>query len=495
MVLTMGSTIIAGFSGRTHDDYVEEFKQPDTQRLKLAADRLRRLHGERAVAVLNERGHQAAILAREVKKRRRHMPFRRLLREAPDVLLAVFPCWMASPLSVSQLVSADREYFDVVIFDEASQILPEDAVPALLRASQAIVAGDEHQLPPTTFFADGRDEEETEDEVVSGFESLLDLMAQFVQPSPLLWHYRSRDEALIAFSNKHIYSSSLITFPGPGGEPAIRHVLVEQPDDTDGQEESSSAEVRRVVELVLEHAQNRPQETLGVIAMGLRHAQRIQAALDDALRDHADLNGFFDETRPERFFIKNLERVQGDERDAIILSIGHGKDRSGRLLYRFGPLLMEGGERRLNVAITRARRRMTAVSSFTHQEMDDTKLRREGMRLLKLYLAYAASGGRHFGDRGPSEVPINPFEADIRDALQARGIPLVAQYGVSNYRIDFVAQHPKRPGEYVLAIECDGATYHSSPTARDRDRLRQQHLESPRLAFPSNLVDRLVHAA
>lgn len=257
----------------------------------------------------------------------------------------------------------------------------------------------------------------------------------------------------------------------------MTHVLVNQPVPRDGEEDSVTEEVRRVVALVEEHAATRPSESLGVITMGIAHQYRIQAALDAGARENADLAVFLDEGRSERFFVKNLERVQGDEREAIILSIGYGKDRSGRLPYRFGPLLYQGGERRLNVAITRARRRMTVVSSFSHLDMDPGRSNAAGVELLRLYLEFAASNGRNLGDRGISGEPLKVFEASVFDALTARGCPLLTQWGSSRYRIDLVAQHPRNPGRLVLAIECDGASYHSSPTARDRDRLRQQHLE------------------
>jgi very-short-patch-repair endonuclease len=297
-------------------------------------------------------------------------------------------------------------------------------------------------------------------------------------PWSLDWHYRSLDESLIAFSNRHIYGDRLITFPGAGGPPALFHVVVPFIPDQDGQEESSGAEVRRVVELVLKHATERPSETLGVIAMGIKHARRVEAAVDQALISRPYLEAFFAEDKSERFFVKNLERVQGDERDAIVLTIGYGKDRSGKLLYRFGPLNAKGGERRLNVAITRARQRMTVVSSFDHRDMDPDRTKARGTDLLRLYLEYAESRGKRFGDEGQVAFPENSFEADVQNALQSKGIELIPQYGVSKYRIDFVAKHPKRPGRLVLAVECDGASYHSAYTARDRDRLRQQHLEA-----------------
>jgi very-short-patch-repair endonuclease len=430
---------------------------------------------------MNGSADQTALVSREAEKKSRHLPLRKLLAEAPDVLTAICPCWMTSPLSVSQLLGAERRYFDVVIFDEASQVLPEDAVCAFLRASQAVVAGDQRQLPPTTFFVAGEDEDDEadEDNATAGFESVLDVIASFLTPWSLDWHYRSRDEALIAFSNHHIYGGRLITFPGPGGPPVLSHVLVPHIPGRDGDDESASPEVQRMVELVLEHAKKRPHETLGVIAMGITHARRVEAAIDYARLSRPDLDTFFDEARTERFFVKNLERVQGDERDAIILTIGYGKDRSGRLLYRFGPLNQNGGERRLNVAVTRARRRMTLVSSFDHNDMDPSRIRSGGgVDLLRLYLQYAATSGARLGDVGSTGVPLNAFEADVFDALSAKGLPLSPQWGASRYRIDLVARHPQRPGRFVLAIECDGASYHSAPTARDRDRLRQQNLEA-----------------
>ncbi|HZY58998.1 MAG TPA: AAA domain-containing protein [Candidatus Binataceae bacterium] len=470
----------AGFDGRVLDRFRQEFCRQDEERVQIAALRVRRAHAERALQAMNSFPDQDALVRREAAKKARHLPLRSLVTQAPDVLTALRPCWLASPLSVSELIPA-RHCFDVVLFDEASQVLPEDAVPALLRAGQAVVAGDPNQLPPTTFFEIGGDEDEEaqSESEAEGFESLLDQMIPVIaRPWSLDWHYRSLDEALIAFSNRHIYADRLITFPGPGGPPSMSHVAVPWAAGRDGQEESSAPEVRKVVELILRHAVERPGETLGVIAMGIKHSQQLQAALDQALASRPEVSAFFAEDRKERFFVKNLERVQGDERDAIILTIGYGKDRTGRLLYRFGPLLVKGGERRLNVAITRARRRMTVVSSFDHRDMDPDRSKARGVELLRLYLEYAASRGKLIGDAGETPFAPDSFEADVQAALQAKGIDLIPQYGVSRYRIDLVAKHPQRPGRLVLAIECDGASYHSAYTARDRDRLRQQHLEA-----------------
>lgn len=474
---------LASFNGRSHDTTADEFRRLDRHRLEITASRVRRAHAERAVEAMNRFPTQAQLVRSEASKKRRHLPLRTTVAQAPDVMTALRPCWMVSPLSVAELLPAST-HFDLVLFDEASQVLPEDAVCALLRGRRTVVAGDQHQLPPTTFFAGEVDDDEESGDAqaalgTSGFESILDSMCTFLEPWQLEWHYRSRDESLIAFSNRNIYGDRLITFPGTGGGAAVSHVRVEQAVARDGEEDSVSDEVRRVLDLVVEHAKARPGETLGVITMGIKHQDRILGALDSAIEADPQLATFLDESREERFFVKNLERVQGDERDAIILSIGYGKDRNGKLPYRFGPLLQEGGERRLNVAVTRARRRLTVVSSFSHLDMDPGRSTARGVELLRQYLEFAASEGRSLGDRGLSGgVPMNHFEASVYDALTAKGIPLLAQWGASRYRIDLVAQHPDEPGRFVLAIECDGASYHSAPTARDRDRLRQQQLEA-----------------
>lgn len=473
---------IRGFKGQTHTGYVEDFTRLDEERLAIAADRVRRSHGLNVIAAMNAHPDQQQLIKAEASKSRRHLPLRKVFAQAADVLTAVCPCWMASPLSVSQLLDGGKQYFDFVIFDEASQILPEDAVPAMLRGKGIVVAGDNKQLPPTTFFAAGEDDDYAQEEETStaeGFESLLDMMIPFVRSRYLDWHYRSRDESLINFSNHYLYHDRLVTFPGPGGPAVINHVLVKQELGIDGQEESANTEIRAVLDLIIDHARKRASETLGVITMGIRHMDRMQAALDRELERYPELHDFFDPNRSERFFIKNLERVQGDERDAIIISIGYGKDRAGNLPLRFGPLLSEGGRRRLNVAITRSRQRLTVVSSFSHLDIDISRVRPgSGVELLRDYLHYASSSGRRLGDAELTAVPLNDFEADIFDVLSEQGLKLVPQVGASQFRIDMVAEHPEKPGRFILAIECDGASYHSSYTARDRDRLRQQQLEN-----------------
>lgn len=468
---------IRGFVGSAHTGYVEDFRRLDSTRLQLAADRVRRAHAERTIAAMNKFPDQETLIRGEAAKTRRHKPLRKIFADATEVLTAVCPCWMASPLSVCQLISTTGT-FDYVIFDEASQVLPEDAVPAILRGKHVIVAGDNKQLPPSAFFS-AAEEDDDADGDATAYESLLDMMIPFVKGFHLNWHYRSRDESLISFSNHHIYDDRLVTFPGPGSTAAISHVFVDYVPSSDGQEDSSGAEVQKVVELVLHHARTTPGRTLGVITMGIKHANRIQAVLDKEMLRNPRLAEFFDTSRYERFFVKNLERVQGDERDVIILSVGYGKDRAGNLPLRFGPILSAGGRRRLNVAATRAKEQVIVVSSFVYSDINSTQVKPgTGLEFLKNYLQYASSGGTLLSHGELTNEPMNDFEADVYDALCAKGIEIVPQVGCSKYRIDLAASHPTQPGKFVLAIECDGATYHSSYTARDRDRLRQQQLEN-----------------
>jgi len=487
---------VGAFNGQALLRTVTQFGAADRAHIGSTAVRVRRAVAESATRTRDAYPKESDVIEHQARLKRGHLPVRQLFQAAPHVLGALRPCWAMSPLVVSQLLPAQR-CFDVVIFDEASQVTPADAVGALMRADRAVVAGDPRQLPPTSFFmtsGGGEDDEEAEAEALGvpagtrNMESILDVMGSLLPPPKgtrtLSWHYRSKDERLIAFSNAqpNLYDWALTTFPGVAGGECLSHTLVSFIPGRVGQEASVTDEVTRVVELVAEHAWARPEMSLGVIAMGIKHANRIQEALRQARLTDEDLDSFLDGTasaqqRKEPFFVKNLERVQGDERDAIILTIGYGKTADGRMLYRFGPVNNEGGERRLNVAITRARAHMTVVSSFSAADMDPARLRSEGAKMLGRYLEYAESGGSDLGHVAMDKPVLNPFERDVETRLRAAGIPLIPQYGCSGYWIDYAAQHPTRPGQMVLAIECDGASYHSSATARDRDRLRQEHLE------------------
>lgn len=478
----VNDSLLGGFDSARQNRLVTDFRQGDRVHLRHSSDRVRRRVAEHAVRICNTYRDQNDLVRREAAKKTRHLPLRMLFEKAPEVLTAVRPCWAMSPLDVAQTMPA-RPLFDVVVFDEASQVLPSDAICALFRGRRAVVAGDARQLPPTVFFdgAGGSSEEgEYEEDTgsLADYESILDVMGTMLSRRSISWHYRSQDERLIAFSNRNIYHGSLTTFPGADADRVLSFELVDQLPGHAINTRRSPEEVKRVVELMIQHARERPQESLGVIAMGRYHADRIEQRLRQRLGEENSqaLEQFFREEAEERAFVKNLERVQGDERDAIILSIGYGKNANGHLVYRFGPLNMAGGERRLNVAITRARRRMTVVSSFSHADMEPNRSSAEGVRKLRSYLRYVESGGSELGesDEGGS---LNPFEMDVMDKLRAAGLEVVPQYGCSGYRIDFAVQHPTQSGQFLLAVEADGASYHSSHTARDRDRLRQEHLE------------------
>ena len=496
---------LATFDGEAQTSAADLFRETDRQHIATGKKRVKRAWAEGAVRARDDFPDQAGLVSAQAHRKRGHMPIRTLFDRAASVLTAVKPCWVMSPLVVAQVLPP-HPCFDVVVFDEASQILPADAVSSLLRGRRAIVAGDPHQLPPTTFFLSGPDaDEETDDagfedqdptdeqqaalrtgqdlSLASDQESILEVMRALLPPPhgtrTLSWHYRSLDERLITFSNaqENLYAWSLTTFPGAHDDESLRHVPVPFRPGAHRVTASNPDEVKRVVELVLEHARTRSEETLGVIALGVGHADAIGEALRLARGEHPDIEQFWSEGHDEPPFVKNLERVQGDERDAIILTIGYSKNLDGQMRYQFGPVNREGGERRLNVAVTRARRRMTVVSSFDGQEMDPERLRQGGPRMLRDYLLYAASDGEDLGVRAREKPALTPFERDVREQLEGRGVPLVPQYGASGYWIDFAAMHPERRSKPVLAIEADGASYHSSPTARDRDRLRQEHLE------------------
>ena len=475
---------IAAFDSDAHSRECHKFVETDVQHRNSTPQRVQRLTAEAITATMNRHPQETMLVKREAVKKRRHLSPRQLFANAPHVLTALRPCWTMSPILAAEMIPANRQLFDVVIFDEASQIPPAEAIGSLARAPQAVIAGDSRQLPPTSFFGRIGDDDVDDDDandlsLTQDIESLLDAAGTLLRDKMLQWHYRSRDDRLIAFSNNHIYGGSLTAFPGAIISTPVTHCLVPfRPIIGPKGTRSNPDEVEKVVELVLEHARETPHETLGVIAFGQHHADNIDNALIRRLSQENDpsLDEFFSERNEERFFVKNIERVQGDERDVIILSIGYHKDANGNLPYRFGPILQEGGERRLNVAVTRARSRLTLVSSFSHRDMDPNRSSAKGVELLRKYLEYAASGGKNLG-ADISDEPLNAFELSIKDGLERRGIPVIPQYGVSGYRIDFACAHPVEPGRMVLAIEADGASYHSAPTTRDRDRLRQQVLE------------------
>ncbi|OKL36697.1 DUF4011 domain-containing protein [Domibacillus mangrovi] len=473
-----------------HERLLEEFRYDDLSHIDINSSRLHEILTERKESYLENyayKSSEVAVLRREIQKQKRHKPIRKLFSTIPDLLMSLKPCMMMSPLSVSQFIDPSILKFDVVIFDEASQIRPEDAIAAIMRGKQLIIAGDNKQLPPTSFFSQQVevDEEfidEEDEDIYENFESILDECLLFMPQMSLKWHYRSKQESLIAFSNKEIYNNELYTFPNSlqREHDGISHVYVKDGVYDRGGSGRNLKEAEKVAELVFEHINRSKDRSLGIIAFSEKQQGAIQDKIDELRKQYPEHDDFFNENRFESFFVKNLENVQGDERDTIIISIGYGRDLQGRMYYNFGPLNKDGGERRLNVAVSRAKKEIKVVSSILDIDLDDTKLTKRGPKLLKAYLAYAKSGGEfsyNTGIENDGEVD-SPFEQDVYDTLRNKGLELRKQVGCSGYRIDLAVVDPKQPGKYILGIECDGATYHSSKTARDRDRLRQNVLES-----------------
>ncbi|MFF8262084.1 DUF3320 domain-containing protein [Streptomyces virginiae] len=459
------------------DQLVERFRDADHALVEAA-------HAE-VIAACNARRPRrtnigpAAELRRQAQLKRRHKPVRQLLGETRDVVRLIKPCFMMSPLTVSQFLPPDFR-FDVVIFDEASQVLPQDAVNSVYRGSALIVAGDQKQLPPTSFFSagsDGDDDDEWDEEAADSFESVLDACkaSGVLRGLPLRWHYRSRHENLIAFSNNDFYDNTMVTFPGAYEQSPDLGVEFFKADGVydRGGRSNNPGEAAAVAQRVIHHFATRPGLSLGVVTLSKAQADAIEEAVQKARNARPDLDRFFTEDRLDGFFVKNLETVQGDERDVIILSVGYGRDHRGKLLSTFGPINRDGGWRRLNVAVTRARRRMEVVASFHGSELADSA--NKSVQHLKRYLQYAEHGPHilQTAAADPDAEPESPFEEDVLGVLRDWGYSVQPQVGVAGFRVDMAVRHPAAPGSYALGIECDGVMYHSSRAARDRDRLRE----------------------
>lgn len=439
---------------------------------------------------------QLGLLRRELNKRKRQLSVRQLIAQAPTVLGALKPCFMMSPLAVSQFLARTAAIeaavpFDCVVFDEASQVLPEDSVPAISRGAQLIVVGDRKQLPPSNFFRAGLDDDldvdepdpANDDNRLRGVESILDVLiglGEGIDDVVLQVHYRSRHDSLIRYSNHYFYDDRLLTFPSSRSRQlghGLRGLFKPLGRFDAGASRTNRVEAEAAVEAVWELMENRPpSETIGVVALSRAQADLIERVLDDRRLRERRFEERFATDRHERFFVKNLENVQGDERDHIILSIGYGPTvGSGAVPNRFGPINAEGGDRRLNVAATRARRSMTVVYSLRSTDIQSAS---GGARLLRRYLEYLERG--EAGLEGTVEIGApgdaeSPFEDAVGRALIDRGYRIQRQVGCANYSID-IAILSEDGQEFDLGIECDGATYHRSPTARDRDRIRERVL-------------------
>jgi hypothetical protein len=462
------------FHGDEHARTVALFRRLDEKQMDIAQRRLRNLLNARREQALKPQSSGAGelgILRHEAAKKKRFKQIRQLFQECPHIIQALKPCLLMSPLSVSTFLDPTKVGFDLVIFDEASQVRPEDAIGSIMRARQVIVVGDGKQLPPTDFFREVNDE----DEDVPDLESILDECSSSMPQQMLLWHYRSRHESLIAFSNRHIYDGKLYTFPSPGrkeGEWGVTYVRV--PDgvyDRAGRR-TNEAEARKVAELVLEHFATSPERSLGVVAFSEAQQLAIIEELEKLTASRPELVPLLSDEGEEGFFVKNLENVQGDERDVMIFSVGYGRDQQGKMYQNFGPLNKAGGERRLNVAITRARMHVKLVSSILPEDIESTT---PGAEALREYVTYAMNH-EAADNRSAGEGARDYLQAEIRSWLESRGLIVEERVGRSIARIDLAIADRNRPGNYVMGILTDGASYAMAGDARDRERLREEVL-------------------
>lgn len=476
--------VLKRFVSAEHERRISEFRALDEEFTAVTRQwiRAKLCAGLPALDSL-QRNSEWGVLRREITKKRQHLPLRQLLEEIPSVVLRLTPCLLMSPLSIAQYLSADASSFDIVIFDEASQIPVWDAIGAMARGKQVVMVGDPKQLPPTNFF-DRADTSEGDSEDVEGdLESILDeCLGASLPTRNLSWHYRSRHESLIAFSNHRYYGGGLVTFPSPVTEDhAVSFHLVKGQYEKGGARINKPEALALVADLVGRLKSPGFQQSglsIGVVTFNTEQQGLIEDLLDQERRKDPGLEPYFSEVELEPVFVKNLESVQGDERDIMYFSITYGPDMAGAVSMNFGPLNRDGGERRLNVAVTRARRELRVFSSLRGEQMDLSRTKAVGVRDLKHFLEFAERGPRalaeaNFGSRGDFE---SPFEASVASALGRKGWQVHTQIGASSFRVDLGVVHPDFAGRYLAGVECDGATYHRSATARDRDKLREQVL-------------------
>jgi very-short-patch-repair endonuclease len=477
-------------SGVTHEQLRKRYQQLDRKIMDLRRNEIvQKLSAARPPAG-NSRGRaseftELALIRRQIGLQRRHASLRDLFRRAGGAAQALKPCFMMSPMSVAQFLDPEGIRFDLVVMDEASQIRPEDALGALMRGKQIVVVGDPKQLPPTSFFErvdrdDPSDENSEEADIhdLTSQESILDLARGPYQPiRQLRWHYRSQHEMLIAFSNHEFYQDSLIVFPSPKGnnpDYGVRCVRV------DGVYEAglNRSEAEALTEAAQEFMRRFPERSLGIVAINKSQQELIQKMMDDLFATDADAESYRVrwEGTLNSVFVKNLENVQGDERDVIFISTVYGKDAHGNFFQRLGPINGMHGHRRLNVLFTRAKQQVRLFTSMRASDLRVEETTRWGVKALKNYLAFAEDGHLDIGELSGRE-PDSEFERWVMGMLQESGYEVVPQLGVAGYFIDLAVRDPEQNGSFILGIECDGASYHSARSVRDRDRLRQEVLE------------------
>ncbi|HEA52123.1 hypothetical protein LCGC14_0766000 [marine sediment metagenome] len=481
------SPSLVQFAGASHESTIEMFRELDAD---VSATTAEYIVSKTASGVPDRNAPDTpaeyGVLARELAKKTRYKPVRALVNEMGGALTDLTPCFMMSPLSVAQFLPADFALFDLVVFDEASQITTWDAVGAIARGKNVIVVGDPKQMPPSNTF--GRKEEDDPDE--GDLESILDqALAARLPHLRLTGHYRSRHETLIAFSNSHYYENQLTTFPS--AETKISAVTLHRVEGVyaKGRGRTNTIEAQAVVAEVVKRLtamiNGAPERSIGIVTINSQQQRLVEDFVDEARRKNSELEHFFTATDTyDPVFVKNLESVQGDERDIIVLSLTYGPtEPSGRTMsMNFGPLNKPGGERRLNVAVTRATTEVMVFSSFDSSMIDLSRTQATAVEHLKNYLEFAERGPIALSEFSSANHGVDQFDSDFEQAvamsLRAKGWKVQTQVGVSKFRVDLGVIHPDKPGEYLAGVECDGATYHSSPSARDRDRVRQAILEN-----------------
>ncbi len=479
--------ILADFDGELHGRKVRDFVDLDYQRIKAAAAQVALAHHRRVPPKTSGAVGPLGVLKGEMARKRGHMPIRQLMQKAAPAIQALKPVFMMSPLSVAQFLSPGSLNFDLLVMDEASQIQPVDALGAIARCKQVVVVGDPQQLPPTAFFSKMTGQSDNDEEEgsarVADIESILGLFTARGLPMRMLrWHYRSRHESLIAISNRQFYENKLVIIPSPYTAQSglgLRFHHVTQGVFETGTTRTNPVEAKVVAEAIIHHAKTTANQSLGVVAFSSAQRKAIMEQLE-ILRRHLspDDEAFFQAHPSEPFFVKNLENVQGDERDVIFISIGYGPTTpGGKPPMRFGPVGQDGGERRLNVLISRAKRRCEVFSSMTDEDIDqDFASIRKGVFALKLFMHFARTGRMSLAETVGRDTD-GVFEAQVAQALHERGYQVHRDIGVSGLFIDIAVADPNQPDRYLLAIECDGPSYKAARSARDRDRLRRSVLE------------------
>ncbi|EKQ54241.1 MAG: DNA/RNA helicase, superfamily I [Methanobacterium sp. Maddingley MBC34] len=478
---------LSRFVGEVHEKKINEFRELDSKIINLNRFRIaQELHQNRpSLSGTASPRSELGVLKSEFSRKRGHMPIRKLLSICGGIIQSIKPCFMMSPLSIAQYLdpySVKNLRFDYVIFDEASQVKPEDALGALLRARCAVIMGDTRQLPPTSFFDILIDVESDDYDlaVLADMESILHLCKRSFPSKMLRWHYRSRHESLIAVSNQEFYDNHLLIYPSPSQDSEeLGLKLVHLPETVydRGKTATNRAEAKAVIKAVFDHYQKYGStKSLGVGTFNVRQQQAILEELELQLKLNPKMESYFKGNHGEHFFVKNLETIQGDERDVIMVSVGYGFDSEGNLSHNFGPVNQDGGERRLNVLLTRAREKCLIFSNFRGRDLQLSSSAPFGLRALKEFLEYAEKKTLTQQDLVQNNAD-DAFEEAVSEFLTEHGYEIHRRVGCAGFRVDLAVVDPEYPGRYLLGIACDGPMYQTSRVARDRDRLRQQILK------------------